>query len=123
MSIYYGRSGSDEFVWNPLNTYKHTGLIKEHVYYNGKTYLWKGENNSNSELPPGESREGWHLISDSFSSFDTYKKGEYVVQDGSLWRAKKDIDYDSNGVNILPRGIGSFEYWEEVTISLNPGRN
>lgn len=115
--------GSDEFVWNPLNTYKHTGLIKEHVYYNGKTYLWKGENNSNSELPPGESREGWHLISDSFSSFDTYKKGEYVVQDGSLWRAKKDIDYDSNGVNILPRGIGSFEYWEEVTISLNPGRN
>lgn len=117
-------NGDNEFGWHPLNLYRHSGLIKEHVYYKNEIYLWMGSDNANSEKPPGESREGWRLVSESFSPFNEYKKGEYVIQDGSLWRAKEDIPINpSTGANILPRGIGSFDYWEEVTMVLNPGRN
>lgn len=116
---------SERFQWTPTNNYRYTeNRVVETAFYKDRFYMWTGQNNSNSTTPPGEARNGWIEVSENFNSFNTYKAGEYVIHDGQLWRAKKDIVWDMvHGNNIMPRGLNSFEYWEEVTVGLNPGRN
>lgn len=116
--------GSEQFEWFELNDYVYNENLKEPTRYRDRLYIWKGINFSNSTNPPGTSREGWEEVTENFSPFNNYYLNDYVIHDGELWRAMENIPVDPiTGANILPRGINSLRYWEQVSHFFNPGRN
>lgn len=110
--------------WNRFDDYRYTNYIRETVTYKGKTYLWNGANNDNSIDPPGEGFNDWIELTIYWTPYNHYKEGDFVIYDGSYWRAKTDNLVDpSTGANMIPRAKGSYEYWEEWKVELFVGRD
>lgn len=110
--------------WNPYDLYRYTNYIRETVTYNGKTYIWNGSDNSNSNEAPGEAFNNWIELTTNWAPFNNYKKNDFVIYDGTFWRAKlNDLIDPLTGANMIPRAKGSYEYWEEWPVVFTPGRD
>lgn len=105
--------------WSKTSIYANNNRHRSMVTYQGKIFLWTGENNTNSLAAPGTEQTYWVEITSNWSPYNTYAIGDYVKYDGSFWEMVAET-YPTNQTRVP--GI-DFSVWKEHQINWDPNRN